>query len=71
MWETLPRDLSLNESLMMRSGVVDHIGKRRPVLFAIAKLKPTEEDDEFVVESPFVEDLDSRMSLSQLGENGV
>ena len=30
-----------------------------------------EEDDEFVVELPFMEDLYSRTSLYQPGENGV
>ena len=37
--------------------------------FAIAKEKPKEEDNEIVVELPFVEGLDSRISLSQPGEN--
>ena len=50
--------------LMMRSRVVDHLGKRRLVLFAIAKEKAMEEDDKFVMELLFVEDIDSRTSLS-------
>ena len=50
--------------LIMRSGVVNHIGKGRPVLFAKAKEKPMEEDDKFVVELLFMEGLDSRTSLS-------
>ena len=57
--------------LMIRSGYVDHLGKRRPDLFAIAKEKLVKEDDDFVVERPFVEDLDSRTSLFQLEENDV
>ena len=57
--------------LMMRSEDVNHLRKGRPVFFAKAKEKPKEEDNEFVVELPFVEGLDSRMSLSQPGENGV
>ena len=55
--------------LMTRSGVVDHLGKRRPVLFSKAKEKPMEEDDEF--ELSFVKGLDSRASLPQPGENDV
>ena len=55
--------------LMMRHGTVDYLGKGRPVLFAKAKEKPMEEDDEF--ELSFVEGLDSRTSLSQPGENDV
>ena len=56
---------------MMRSGVIDHHGKGRPVLFAKAKTKPREEGNRFVLEHLFVEDLDSRTSLFQLGENDV
>ena len=55
----------------MRSRAVNDLDKGRPVLFAIAKSKSMGEDDEFVVESLFMEDLYSRMSLSQLGETGV
>ena len=53
----------------MRSGAVDHLGKGRPVPFAKANEKPMEEDDEF--ELSFAKGLDSRTSLSQLGENDV
>ena len=56
---------------MMRNEAMDHLDKRRPILFAIAKEKSMDEDDEFVVELSFMEDLDSRMSLSQPEENGV
>ena len=57
--------------LMMQSRDVNHLGKGRLVLFAIAKEKPMEEVGEFVVELSFVDDLDSRTSLSQTGENDV
>ena len=55
--------------LMMRSGDVDYLGKRGPVLFVKAKEKPIEEDAEF--ELSFVEGLDLRMSLFQPRTNDV
>ena len=36
--------------LMIRSGAIDHLGKRRPVLFVKAKERPMEKNDDFVVE---------------------
>ena len=57
--------------LMMRSRAIDHLGKGRPVLFAIAKEKPMEEGNKFVVKLSCVEDLDLRMSLFQPWENSV
>ena len=57
--------------LMMRGETIDHLGKRRLVLFARPKEKPMEEDDEFIVELSFVEGLYLRTSLSQPRENGV
>ena len=48
----------------MRSRAINHLGKGRPILFAIAKEKPMEEVDDFDVELPVVECLDSRTSLS-------
>ena len=55
--------------LMMRSGAIDYLGKGRPILFAKAKEKPMEEDDEF--ELSFVKGFDSSTSLSQQEENDV
>ena len=56
---------------MIRSGAVDHRDKGRHVLCAKAKAKPKEEDNGFVLERLFMEDLDSMMSLFQPGENDV
>ena len=56
---------------MIQSGAINHLEKRRPVLFSIAKEKAREEVGEFVVELSFVEGLDSGMSLFQPGENDV
>ena len=71
--------------LMMRSGVVDHVRKGKRVLFSMSKEKPKEENNMPLVklteehevssnlnvadQAPFMNPLDSRMNLSQLGEN--
>ena len=79
----IPKPIQME--LMMRSGVVDHVSKRRPIFSAMSKEKPKEDDNVPLVElpkehevplilivedqAPFVEGLDSRTSLSQPGEN--